>query len=290
MKLDGIEVFVEVVEAQSFIKAALRLRMPPATVSAKIARLEERLGVTLIQRTTRKLHVTAAGRSYYEHCARALAEMGEAQRQLAAATMQPTGRFRMTAPADLAQTLLPPLIERFLDIYPTVSVELAITNRKVDLLAEGIDLAIRVGPLRDSTLTVRKFRSGRIGLWASPVYVARMGLPKRPGDLSSHRFVTFTKLPKGLKLRSGRKSFTLDFEGRIASDDLENVRTFLLRGNGIGVLPEFAGQELGGTTPLVRILPEFTSETATIFLAYPAQRFVPHAIRAFIAIATGDRV
>lgn len=283
MHLDGIDVFVEVVEAGSFTRAAQRLRMPPATVSAKIARLESRLGVTLIQRTTRKLHVTEAGRTYFASCARALAEVRQAQQELSAARVEPSGRLRITAPLDLSQTVLPPIVERFLAQYPRAAIEMVVTNRRVDLLAEGIDIALRAGPLADSGLVARKLFSGKLGLWASPDYVARAGTPRKPADLERHALVTFsTRQAIAQTLRSGRRSLTIPAKARIRCDDMETVRRFVGRGNGIGLLPELIGAQDG----LVRILPGYVTGTAAISLVYPAQRFVPPVVRAFISCAT----
>jgi len=284
MEIDGIEVFVEVVEAQSFAKAAQRLRMPPATVSAKIARLERRLGVTLIQRTTRRLRVTGAGETYYGYCARAVAEMREAQQQLSNTIVEPAGRLRITAPVGLSQTVLPPLVERLLRLHPKVSVTIIATNKYLDLLAEGIDIAIRGGELKDSRLVARTFFAGRFGLWASRDYVASHAPPKKPEDLAKHAFVGFSGThPRPGTLRSGRRSIPIPTTARIQCDDLESVRIFVARGNGIGLLAERVGAEDG----LVRILPEFATSAVAASLVYPAQKFVSPAVRAFIEVATG---
>jgi DNA-binding transcriptional LysR family regulator len=291
MNMDGIDVFVEVVDAQSFTRAAARLGMPTTTVSAKVARLEERLGITLIQRTTRQLRITSAGRSYYNYCIRALAEIAEGERELASVTEEPTGTLRVTAPGDLAQALLTPLVERFLQLFPKVSVELVVANQLIDLIAEGIDLAVRVGPLEDSTLIVRKFRSGRVALWASPSYLDRMGTPQTVDELSGHEFIRFSRLCERITLKSSTgDAVDIEFKGRLASDDLDNLKTFVLRGNGIGLLPEFIGEDLMPFSPLVRVLPEYASEVSSVYFAYPAQRFVPQTVRAFIATATGEQI
>jgi len=281
MELDGIDVFVEVVEARSFAKAAQRLRMPPATVSAKIARLEQRLGVTLIRRTTRTLHVTPAGETYYAYCARAVAEMREAQQQLTVGAAEPQGKLRITAPLNLAQTVLPPIVERFLSKCPKVSIELMITNKTLDLLAEGIDLAIRAGQLQDSTLTARTFFQTRLCLWASKDYVARYGAPAKPEDLAQHAIVGFSSKMRLPDLHSGRRSLPLP-AGRIVCDDMECIRTYVLRGNGIGLMQETSGEQ----DQLVRVLPEFATSPGPVSLVYPAQKFVPPAVRAFITVAT----
>src|SRR5688500_2364282 len=163
MNLDGVDVFVRVVEAGGISAAARQLGMPATTVSAKIARLEERLGVTLIQRSTRRMHVTSAGDTYYRHCREALAALVAGEGELAAATAEPSGLLRITVPYDLAQTLLPPVVEAYLARYPKASIEIVATNAQLDLLAEGIDLAIRAAPaLKDSTLQARKFGTAQL--------------------------------------------------------------------------------------------------------------------------------
>jgi DNA-binding transcriptional LysR family regulator len=288
MSTRDIEVFVEVVDAEGFSRAAQRLGMPTATVSSKIARLEARLGVTLIQRTTRRLHVTAAGKSYYGHCTRALAEMAEAQRELAIAAGGPSGLLRITTPPDFAQSLLPPLVERFLRTYPRSSVELMVTNRVVNLVAEGMDLAVRIGPLKDSSLTARRFRLSRAGLWAAPAYLIKRGIPKTPADLARHDLLRFSRLPETVMLKANTNEALIDFQGRFATDDLDNLRTFVLRGAGIGLLPEFLGEELAKTAAVTRVLPEYFTPMRTIYFVYPAQKFVPQTVRAFIDLTMDE--
>lgn len=286
MSLEGIDVFVEVVNAQSFTRAAGRLGMPTTTVSSKIAKLEERLGVTLIQRTTRQLHVTPAGRTYYDHCVRALAEISEGEDALASITCEPSGPLRLTAPPDLAQTVLSPIVEDFLRRYPKTSLELIITNAYLNLIADGIDLAVRIGPLEDSTLVVRKFRAGRMALWASPTYLARKGTPSWPEDLRGHDFIRLSPMGQRVSLKNDAGyAIEIDFLGRLASNDMDNLKEFIVRGNGIGLLPDFVGS--GAAVPtLTRVLPEFASDVVTAYFAYPAQRFVPLVVQAFIAVAS----
>jgi DNA-binding transcriptional LysR family regulator len=154
--------------------------------------------------------------------------------------------------------------------------------KKLDLLAEGVDLAIRARPMEDSTLTARALFSTRLCLWASRDYVARKGAPRKPEDFAKHAIVGFLiRMHKLVQLWAGRRSFSLPVGGRIVCDDLESIRTYVLRGNGIGLLPETSGAAGG----LVRILPEFATDSATVSLVYPAQKFVPPAVRAFISAA-----
>jgi DNA-binding transcriptional LysR family regulator len=288
MSLEGVEVFVEVVEAGSFVAAARRLGMPITTVSAKIARLEERLQATLIQRTTRKMRVTEAGRRYYERCIVALAAMQEGERELAEAAEEPSGPIRITCPANIAQSLLTPVVEQFLTRYPKCSVEIIATNRRVDMIAEGIDLAVRVGPLADSSLISRKFRSNRVCLWASPSYLERRGEPATVVDLRNHELIWFTRLPARMTLKSAYEAVTIDFQGRFAADDHDLVKAFILRGNGIGLLPEFIEEDASARPFLRQVLPEFFSEVMTAFFIYPAQKHPPLTVRAFVALATTE--
>ena len=168
MDLDGIAVFVKVVQAGSFSAAARLLGIPNTTVSAKVARLEKRLGVTLIQRTTRKLHVTPAGRAYFERCLRGLEEIDTAEAEVSLSAAEPRGLLRITAPGDVAHGLLPLFVSRFLERYPRTRVELLVANRVVDLLAEGVHLAVRAAALRDSTLVARKLITYTGGFGRAP--------------------------------------------------------------------------------------------------------------------------
>lgn len=286
MALEDIEVFTEVVVSKSFTRAAKRLGMPTSTVSAKIARLEDRLGVTLIRRTTRQLNVTAEGETYYAYCVRALAELSEADRALAQGTAAPAGKLRLTAPADLAHSLLAPVVDTYLARYPNASVELIVTNRNVDLVSEGIDLAVRIGSLADSSLIARKYIDAGIGLWASENYLKRHGVPQTVEDLAQHEMIEMTLGRREVKLldKDGIAA-EIDFSGRLATDDMQNCRTFIENGAGIGPLPDFMGRDLSGSNRLVRVLPNLASATATAYFVYPAQRFLSQNVRTFIDCA-----
>lgn len=283
MNLDGIEVFAEVVEAKSFSRAARRLGMPVSTVSAKVARLEERLNVTLIRRTTRQLSVTEAGQTYYEYCVRALAELGEAEQHLAQTKAEPTGVLRITAPPDIAQSILTPIITSFTTRHAAVSVDLTVTNRAVDLIGENIDLAIRVGRLTDSSLIIRKFKDFCMGLWAAPKYLELVGHPKTLADLE---YLTLVELNIGgashQMISENGKSPNIKNAGRIATDDIQSCRAFVEAGAGIGILPDFVGEEGARAKRLVRVLPNASSRPATAYFVYPEQRFVSQNVRAFI--------
>jgi DNA-binding transcriptional LysR family regulator len=287
MDLDGIVEFVKVVEAGSFSAAARLLGIPNTTVSAKVARLEKRLGVTLIQRTTRKLHVTPAGRAYYEQSARGLESIRAAEAEVSLAAGEPRGLLRITAPGDVAHGLLPPLVSRYLQRYPQTRVEIMVTNRVVDLVAEGVHLAIRATALGDSSMVARRLLAFTGGLWASRGYVERRGRPRSPADLGQHECLVFARLSgQPVQLTDGRARVDLPANGRVAADDLETLERFVRRGEGIGTLPDFLAAE---GEPLVRVLPKWTWTSGALNLVYPGQRFVPANVRAFIDLALAAR-
>lgn len=284
MRIDEVETFVAVLEAGSFVGAARRLNMPPSTVSARIAALEQRLGVTLILRTTRKLRPTEAGLRYFEECQLALRQLQAAEEQLTDSTRGATGRIRLTAAVDIAQSLLPPVIAGFRAAYPGIRIELIVTDRIVDMIAEKIDLAIRPGPMRDSSLIARAFHRGETGLFASAAYLKRRGTPKRIADLAGHDFIGFSRLPGKLRMLRGNRPVDLDFTGAVACDDMMTARALIEEDLGIGLLPAFLAAE--SQVPLVRVLPQLSHVVKGVFFVYPAQRFVPQRVRNFIAFAT----
>lgn len=285
MDLDAIAVFVKVVQSGSFSKAARLLGMPNTTVSAKVARLEQHLGVTLIQRTTRKLHVTPAGQAYFARCLRGLAEIETAEAELNSAGAQPRGTLRITVPGDVAHSLLPPIAARFVRTYPQAKLEVIVANRLVDLVGEGVDLAIRAAALKDSTLIARRFMPITAGLWASRAYIAGHGTPRSLDDLKKHAGPVFARLPgQVLRLSDGRKTVELALSGRIIVDDLETLRALVLEGEGIGAIPDFLARDQPAGA-LVRVLPEWTWTAGALSFVYPSQPFVPANVRAFIDLA-----
>lgn len=285
MDLDAISVFVKVVQAGSFSQAARLLGMPNTTVSAKVARLERHLGVTLIQRTTRKLHITPAGRAYFERCLAALTEIEGAEAELQSARTEPRGVLRVTATAEVAHSLLPPIVTRYLESHPEVSVEVVVANRVVDLIGEGVDLAIRAAALKDSTLVARKWISFTGGLWASAAYLSKRGTPRTPADLAGHSCLIHSSLgPRLLLSRDGNPGMHVTLQGRILVDDMETLCAFVRHGNGIGGLPDYLPHDRDAKAS-VRVLPQWSWTRGTLSFVYPSQPFVPAKVRSFIDLA-----
>jgi DNA-binding transcriptional LysR family regulator len=287
MDLDGIEVFVKVVEAGSFSQAAKLLDMPNSTVSAKVSALEKRLGVTLLQRSTRKLRATPAGETYFQQCVQALEQLQAAESELTSAQREPQGLLRVTAPADIGHTLLAILVRGFLQQYPKTEVDLVVTNRVLDLIAEGVDLAIRAGELADSRLIAKRFSAGHVGLWASPAYLKKRGMmPSHPRDLAPQECLQFSLFKNNrLELTNGKESARVVAAGRLRADDFETLKAFALLGEGIVYLASFMCAEEAKQNRLQRVLPDWHGAAATFSLVYPAQRFVSPKVRAFIAVA-----
>ena len=280
MRIDEITVFVKVFEAGSFAAAARAMGMPKATVSAKVAALEERLGVTLIQRTTRSLRPTPAGELYFERCRRGLAEIETAEALLQDEAENPVGALRLTAPVGMGDALLPALLGGFLERYPGLKAELILTNRELDLVAEGIDVAMRIGPMRDSTYVARRFLEGGGGFYASDAYLRRNGIPVRLHDLTSHRVIGFgNKIPR---MTQDETPVEVLVDPTIKCNDFFMARALIESGLGIGYLPDLMVR--GRRSGVRRVLPDYRTKGTTYFV-YPNQSFVPARVRHFIAYA-----
>src|SRR5450432_3748982 len=191
MDLNHVAVFIRVVELESFTAAAKQLGLPKSSVSRTVTRLEEDLGVRLLQRTTRTLHLTEAGHAYYERARVALTGLEEAASAATDMSTVPRGVVRVTAPGDLGVLNLADIVWRFSRAYPLVHIELSLSSRFVDLVAEGFDLAVRAGKLTDSTLIARKIGSDSLGIFAAQSYLKRRGRPKAFSALTEHDCVLF---------------------------------------------------------------------------------------------------
>ncbi|MFZ0499215.1 MAG: LysR family transcriptional regulator [Steroidobacteraceae bacterium] len=285
-RLDDIAVFVRVVEAGSFSAAARRLAMPKATVSAKVARLEQRLGLTLIQRTTRKLRVTEAGEQYFRQCAQAIREVEVAEATLQSTSGRPSGVLKITAPVDLGRTLLPRIVDAYAARYPEVTIELFISNQVLDLVAEGIDLAIRPSPvLKDSSLIAQRYFDMGSNLWGSPQYLQRLGTLTHPRDLKGARLVGFLARSSAV-FTNGKADVEVPLNGPIRADDLETIKALLLLGQGIGWLPDYLAEGDTQPRPLVPVLPQWRpKERAAVYFVYVGRKYALPKVRAFIETA-----
>ncbi len=274
--LNEVAVFVQVVQAGSFSLAARQLGMPNSTVSTRISSLEKRLGATLLQRTTRKLSVTAAGEAYFRRCVQGLSELRAADEEIAVTHGEAQGPLRITAPIEIGESILPELIGRFVRQYPKVQVELILSDRVIDLVAEGIDVAIRAGALEDSTLRMRKLMSESFLVAAAPAYLKKKGSPTHPRDLARHECIHFTPLSDGVwQLERGAEKVSVKVHGRVSANEFNAIKKFVLAGHGIAMLPAFICQSEFKSGKLVSVLPKWNSvDRSSLNLVYPAQKFL----------------
>lgn len=276
-------VFAKVVAAGSLSAAARELGLSPAVVSRRLAALEQRLGVRLINRTTRSLHLTDEGATYFDACARLLAELEEAESAVSAGRVDPKGPLKVALPASFGHRHIAPLIPKFAERYPNVQLALTLSDRNVNLIEEGYDLAIRIADLEDSSLAARKLAPNRRVVCASPEYLRRHGTPRHPPELVRHNCLStaFTATweyrdPHGVP-------GSVRVSGRYACDNWEVLREWALAGLGIALKSTWDVRAQLEDGSLVPLFPGYTFDTdVAIYAVYPHRRFLPAKTRAFI--------
>ncbi len=281
MDLNRIATFVRVVEKESFTAAAAALGVPKSSVSRSIARLEEEIGVQLLQRTTRKLSLTDAGRDYFQRARIALDGLDEATAAVSESGVKPQGVVRVTAPGDVGVLMLADIVAEFVKKYPGIRIDLSLTSRRVNLVDEGFDMAVRAGRMADSSLIARKLGAADMGLFASPAYLKRRGRPKKLAELASHDCIFFRSSDSGTKWRlTGPDGETsVEVNAIVSVDDMMFMQRAVLAGIGIGSIPRLPLQ--CKKDDLVRVLPEFTIAGASLNAVWPASRHVPARVALF---------
>jgi DNA-binding transcriptional LysR family regulator len=254
-------------------------------VSRAVARLEAELGgVPLLYRTTRQVSLSASGTALYDRITPLLASLRSALTEMPEREELPSGLLRVTAPVDLGALFLVEVVTRYTSRYPAVSVDLHLTGRVVELVAEGFDVALRVAPsLRDSTLMVRKAAPIALRVYGSPVYLARRGTPRTEAELAGHDWVVFHSGPQNLKVASpfGMPGSGVGSSGRIGCDDLLFVRDALRAGAGLGLLPTFVAEPDVKSGALVPVLPKLERQAGWLHIVSPAARHQPRKVTAF---------
>ncbi|MCW1412282.1 LysR family transcriptional regulator [Rhizobium sp. 1AS11] len=282
--LNDIAVFVKVAQYGSFSRAAHSLGMPVSTVSRKVTSLEEQLGVTLIQRTTRKLSLTAQGRAYYDRCSEPLAHLLDAEQALTETQRKPEGLLKISVPVIFGQEVFYEFISSFLKTYPNIQIDLFVTNLFLDLIAENVDLGIRFGELKDSSIVAQRLGKSVRYLVAAPEYLKGRVPPLKPEDLKDHQCVLLNGRNGEAEwhLVNGRKSVRLHVSGPVSSRDFDAVSAFTYRGHGIGLLPSTYCDEQIRKGELVRLLPDWSSEEIFVHAVYPTRRFLPSRLQVFL--------
>jgi len=282
--LQEMAVFSKVVAAGSLSAAGRELGLSPAMISRRLAGLEARLGVRLINRTTRSLRLTDEGASYYDTCARVLAEIEEADAAASAGRVEPQGPLKVAMPASFAHQHLAPLIPEFAKRYPKVQLALSLSDRNVNIIGEGFDLAIRIAHLEDSSLAARQLAPNRRVVCASPAYLARHGTPRTPDELVNHNCLTANDFVANWDYKGpDGKAGSVRVSGRYACDNWAVLREWALAGLGVALKSTWDVHRHLEDGSLVSVCPRYTFDSdVAIYAVYPHRRFLPAKTRVFI--------
>ncbi len=282
--LDDIEIFVKVVDQKGFSAAANLLRLPKSTVSRRVSQMENDLGVKLLNRTTRQLSLTPIGESYYEKCLVILERLEEANDLIKGLQVKPKGRLRLTAPHELSVFYLKDILMNFLKTYPEIVFEFDITNRMVDLVEEGFDLAIRIGQLEDSSLVALKLGTIRGGIYASPDFLKAHGPYQHPSELPRNECIQFrtTQVHTWIFSHDGAEKVEVKPQGRIQVNSMQYVCESAVSGLGIAAITKKVAAPYVHQGKLIEILKDYKLSFADVFAVYPARKFLSPNVRAFI--------
>jgi len=289
--LNDLYYFAKAVEHGGFAPAGRALGVAKSKISRRVTLLEERLGVRLIHRSTRQFHVTEAGERYYEHCRAMLVEAEGAQEAIAVLQAEPRGTVRVTCPVGLLHFHVSAMLAEFMARYPRVTVNLEATNRRVDVMAEGVDLALRVRPqpFQDSDLVARILSDRGQCLVASPALVEQMGQPAHPNDLASWPALSRSQLHEvhqWVLHTSGGEMVTVPFTPRYATTDMMALKTAALAGVGVVQLPLLMLPEELEAGTLIQLLPDWEPRREVIHVVFPSRRGMLPAVRALIDFLT----
>ncbi|MBB4221330.1 LysR family transcriptional regulator [Variovorax sp. 375MFSha3.1] len=285
-RIDLLQVFVRVAETGSFTRAADRLGLPRASVSTAVQQLETRLGSRLLHRTTRRVGLTPDGEVMLERARALVADMEDMEQQFLPARGQVSGRLKVDVPSRIARRLIAPALPDFFALHPAIELELGSSDRAVDLVLEGIDCALRVGPLANSSLVARPLGHFTLINCASPAYLERHGTPRTPADLPEHVAVNYASPTSGRAapwewLRDGETS-TLRMRSQVAANNAETYIACALAGLGLIQIPAYDVREHLAAGELVEVLPDARAEPLPVQLVYPHRRNLSRRMQAFV--------
>ena len=280
---NAMALYVKVVENNSFSRAAEREGIPVSTISRKISELEKALGVRLLERSTRRLRMTEIGQDYYERCRRGLEEFETANLMVKDQQAQVSGRLRLSVPPSISDVLVIPLIEAFQALYPNAIVNCLVTDRHVNHIEDGIDISLRVGDLKDSSLVARRLLRYRSVLVASPAYLARAGAPSHPNELPLHGLVAFSRWEPAATwvLENNGETHKVNVQPRIAINDYAGVQSAVINGLGISEIPSIVCGPSLQDGRLVEVMPDWRFSPVTLFAIYPSNRNLSRLVRLF---------
>lgn len=287
-RFDAMQAFVRVVETGSFTKAAETLHMSKTTVTQLIQQLEARLRVKLLNRTTRKVNVTADGAVYYERVLRLLADMDDAETSLTGALTLPRGRLRVDVPSPLASMILVPALPEFYALYPDIQIDMGVSDRIVDMIDENVDCVVRGGELTDQSLMARRVGDLQLGVFAAPSYLARVGTPVHPRELenSHHHVVGFlwarTGKPLPYALRNNGERLQIKGRYVLAVDDGNAYLAAGLAGLGVLWLPTYMSKPFEARGELVPLFEKWRIDPMPLYIAFAPNRHISLKLRVFI--------
>jgi DNA-binding transcriptional LysR family regulator len=283
--INSLVIFAAVVEAKSFSEAARRLKMPLASVSRRVADLESELGVRLLERSTRSLRLTEVGMEVLEYARRSAEICDAVESVVSNHQANVSGTLRLSAPPNISDSFLAPLLGGFRAAYPDVRIQVLITERHVDHIGDGVDLAFRLGPLKDTSLIARRILTYRHQLVASPGYLRKVVPPENPADLLAHRMITFSHWKPESSFTfihvSSKAKETVSFVPYLSMNDFAGLTPALLAGEGIGDLPPVVQPDLVREGRLVEVMPQWRFPTYDLSLVHLSNRLVSRPLRLF---------
>lgn len=287
-RFDAMQAFARVVETGSFTKAATTLHMSKTTVTQLVQQLEARLRVKLLNRTTRKVNITADGAAYYERVVRLLADLDDAETGLSSAATAPRGRLRVDVPSPFASHVLVPAMPEFHRRYPDIQIDMGVSDRMVDIIGENVDCVVRGGELTDQSLMARRLGDLQLGVYAAPSYLQRLGTPNHPSDLdgSDHRVIGFlwARTGKALTytLHRGAESVNVQGQPVLSVDDGNAYLAAGLAGLGVLWLPDYMAKTPLARGELVPLFQDWRLDAMPMYIAYPPNRHISLKLRVFI--------
>jgi len=283
-QFEDMSVFVRIVDAGGIGKAADQLGIAKSGVSRRLVALETRLGASLITRTTRSSTLTALGREYYERAVKLIGDVTELDALAMNESLSLKGSLRLAAPLSFGLSHLSPVIETFAREHPGLTINIDFSDRQVDLVEQGVDLAIRIADLRDSSLHARRICPIRLGMWASPAYLEKHGTPRTPEDLKSHEVLGYTlRGGQTIRLIDGRgHEHSVHSSARMAANNGDFLHHMASSGHGIAVLPTFITWKSLAARDLVPVLNSYTLPLLSAWAIYPQTRYPSQRVRRFI--------
>ncbi len=281
METNDAQIFVKVVNTGSFSRASQILKIPKSTISRRISNLEVRLGVRLLERTTRELHLTDIGRGYFEHCERIVREIREAESYIAQAQGEPMGILKVSVAVDIGIHFLADILTDFMLLYPSISIEAELSQRLANVISEEIDVAIRVRHLQDSSMLARKIGTIQLGLFAHPNYFPAGHIPSHPNQLDPDDCIGMLAGDSSWIFQDKNRKIKINPNHRFKVNNLDLIRNAVMKGLGIAVLPLKMTNTFTGKG-LIQLLEEFPLESGNLYAVYPSSKHVSSKLNVFL--------